>query len=498
MEPSMREKTSTTGRVGSRSAEVVATNPGNRLEGPGGAKLGARQWNRSRDQMNETASSDNISTRLERIAEMARGAPGKAITTLAHHIDLAWLREAHRRTRKDGATGVDGQTAAEYAEELESNLQSLLDRAKSGRYRAPPVRRVYIPKDGTEMRPLGIPTFEDKVLQRAVSMLLEAVYEEDFLSCSYGFRPRRSAHQALDAIHSAAVRTAGGWVVELDIRKFFDSVSRAVLLATLRQRVRDGVVLRLVAKWLKAGVMENGTVTVPDAGTPQGGVISPLLANILLHEVLDTWFEREVRPRLRGRATLARYADDAVMVFERKVDALRVLEVLPKRFGKYGLTLHPEKTKLVEFQRPDRPSRRKRGRGTGPIRPETFDFLGFTIHWGVSLAGKWVVRERTSKSRFHRTLKGISSWCREHLHVAAPVQQRALNQKLRGHYGYFGRRGNFNRLWCIWNLTRQIWRRWLSRRSQKGKLDWRAMTALLERHPLAKPRSPLPRSESVA
>lgn len=448
--------------------------------------------------MKETASSETISTKLGRIAQLARGAPGKAITNLSHHVDLAWLREAHRRTRKSGATGVDGQSAAEYAANLEDNLQSLLDRAKSGSYRAPPVRRVFIPKDGKEMRPLGIPTFEDKVLQRAITMLLEAVYEQDFLPCSYGFRPRRSAHQALDAVHAAATRTAGGWMIEVDIRKFFDSVSRPVLLDVLRQRVRDGVVLRLVAKWLKAGVMENGIVEVPESGTPQGGVISPMLANILLHDVLDTWFERDVRPRLRGRATLARYADDVVIMFERKVDARRVLSVLPKRFGKYGLTLHPEKTRLVAFQRPDRPSRGKRARGSGPTRPGTLDFLGFTIHWGRSLTGKWVVRERTSKSRLQRTLEGISSWCRRHLHDAIPLQQRALNQKLRGHYGYFGRRGNFHRLWLIWNLTRQIWRRWLSRRSQKARLDWVAMTALLERHPLAKPHAPHARGEATA
>ena len=444
--------------------------------------------------MKETSSSENICTKLERIAKMARELPDKAITTLSHHIDVAWLHEAYRRTRKDGARGVDGTSAKQYAVKLEDNLQSLLDRAKSGTYRAPPVRRVYIPKDGKEMRPLGIPTFEDKVLQRAVAMVLEAVYEQDFLDCSYGFRPGRSAHDALDAIRTAAIKTAGGWVIEIDIRKFFDSVSRPVLMDVLRRRVRDGVLLRLVAKWLKAGVMEDGTVTLPSTGTPQGGVISPLLANILLHEVLDTWFEREVRPRLRGRGTLVRYADDAVMVFEREDDARRVLDVLPKRFGKYGLMLHPEKTRLVAFERPDRPSR---GTRSGP-KPETFDFLGFTIHWGKSLAGKWVMWERTSKSRLRRTLKSLSTWCREHLHDPVPTQQRALNQKLRGHYGYFGRRGNFGRLWEIQDRTRRIWRRWLSRRSQKAKLTWEAMARLLERYPLAKPRAPHARSESIA
>ncbi|MEJ7570422.1 MAG: group II intron reverse transcriptase/maturase [Gaiellaceae bacterium] len=421
---------------------------------------------------------------------MARDNPGKTITTLAHNIDLAWLREAHRRTRKDGARGIDGQSGAEYAAKLEENLQSLLDRAKSGRYRAPPVRRVYIPKDGKEMRPLGIPTFEDKVLQRAVAMLLEAVYEQDFLDCSYGFRPGRSARDAIESLRTAAVISAGGWAVELDIRKFFDSVERPVLLEVLRQRVRDGVVLRLIAKWLKAGVMEHGTVTMPDAGTPQGGVISPILANILLHEVLDVWFEREVRPRLRNQATLVRYADDAVMMFADEGDARRVLEVLPKRFAKHGLTLHPDKTKLVAFERPDRPSRlRDRGEGAGPARPETFDFLGFTLHWAKSLTGKWVVRTRTSKSRFRRTLKAISTWCRLQRHHPVVAQQRALNQKLRGHYVYFGRVGNIGRLWDVYQRVRAIWRRWLSRRSQKAWLTWPVMTRLLERYPLVKPNA---------
>ncbi len=441
--------------------------------------------------MTETASSQDISTRLDRIAKMARDNPSKAITTLAHNIDLAWLREAYRRTRKDGARGVDGQSGAEYATKLEENLQSLLDRAKSGTYRAPPVRRVHIPKDGKETRPLGIPTFEDKVLQRAVAMLLEAVYEQDFMDCSFGFRPGRSARDALEVLRTAAVISAGGWAVELDIRKFFDSVDRSVLQEVLRRRVRDGVVLRLIAKWLKAGVVENGAVTLPDSGTPQGGVISPMLANILLHEVLDAWFEREVRPRLRNRATLVRYADDAVMMFADEGDAKRVLEVLPKRFAKYGLTLHPGKTKLVAFERPDRPSRqRDRGEGTGPARPETFDFLGFTLHWAKSLSGKWVVRMRTSKSRFRRTLKSIATWCRMHRHHALDAQQRALNQKLRGHYAYFGRVGNYGRLWDVYQRARAIWRRWLSRRSQKAKLTWPAMGRLLERYALVKPYAP--------
>ena len=261
-------------------------------------------------------------------------------------------------TRKDGATGIDGQTANEYAEKLEENLQSLRDRFKSGAYRAPPVRRVHIPKgDGKQTRPIGIPTFEDKVLQRAVTMVLEAIYEQDFLDCSYGFRPGRSAHQALEAVRDATMPVGGGWVLEVDIRKFFDSLDHGDLLEIVRRRVRDGVLLRIIGKWLNAGVMEEGSVEHPEAGTPQGGVVSPLLANVYLHEVVDLWFRRDVLPRLKGRARLVRYADDMVLVFSRGDDARRIFEVLPKRFGKYGLSLHPEKTRLVDFRRKDRATR---------------------------------------------------------------------------------------------------------------------------------------------
>jgi group II intron reverse transcriptase/maturase len=278
--------------------------------------------------MAETLGSVPISTRLERIATLARQLRDQPLTTLAHHIDLEWLGEAHRRTRKDGATGVDGQTADEYATNLEDNLRSLLARAKSGTYRAPPVRRAYIPKDSGEMRPLGIPTFEDKVLQRAIAMVLEAVYEQEFLDGSYGFRPGGSAQQALDVLHREASKMAGGWVIEIDIRKYFDSIDHERLREVLRGRIRDGVILRLIGKWLNAGVLEDGRVTHPESGSPQGGVVSPVLANIFLHEVLDGWFEREVRPRLRGRAHLVRYADDAAMLFEYEEDARRVMSVL--------------------------------------------------------------------------------------------------------------------------------------------------------------------------
>lgn len=434
--------------------------------------------------MAETSGSEIISTKLEQIANMAKAMPGVAFTTLAHHIDVEWMREAYRRTRKSGALGVDGQSAGQYAKQLEGNLRSLLDRAKSGTYRAPPVRRVHIPKgDGTQTRPIGIPTFEDKVLQRAVAMAVEAIYEPSFLDVSYGFRPGRSALQACEALQNAAVRMGGGWILEVDIKKFFDTIDHGHLQQILRRRIRDGVLLRLIGKWLNAGVLEGLTLSYPELGTPQGGVISPLLANIYLHEVLDEWFVREVQPRLRDRAVLIRYADDFVILFAQKEDALRVLDVLPKRFGKYGLTLHPDKTRLVPFRRPDR-ARTWRGED----EPGTFDLLGFTHHWARSRKGKWVVKQRTAKDRFSRSLRRFREWCRDHRHAPVKVQHLALVQKLNGHYAYFGITSNYDALARLWHEVKAIWRTWLSRRSRKAFLSWDAMHRLLEQFPLPRPR----------
>jgi RNA-directed DNA polymerase len=435
--------------------------------------------------MDETQGSVvEISTKLQKIAKLAHDAPELAFTTLAHHLDLAWLREAYRRTRKDGATGVDGQSAEQYAEHLEDNLRGLLERAKSGTYRAPPVRRVHIPKgDGSQTRPIGIPTFEDKVLQRAVVMLLEPIYEQDFAPFSYGFRPARSAHGALDALRDSIMGMRGGWVVEVDIRKFFDTVDHERFREVVRRRVRDGVLLRLIGKWLNAGVLEGRELSYPDIGTPQGGVISPLLANIFLHDVVDVWFAGEVLPRLSGRAQLVRYADDMVFVFEREDDAKRVFDVLPKRFGKYGLTLHPEKTRMVKFTRPpwDPPS------GGDDGGSDTFDFLGFTHYWARSRAGRPVVKRRTAKDRFSRALRRVKEWCRFHRHDPLRVQQQALARKLRGHYAYFAVTANNAAIGRFCYEVKQTWWKWLSRRSHRP-FPWSRMAALLERLPLPGPR----------
>jgi RNA-directed DNA polymerase len=420
-----------------------------------------------------------VSTRQQRIAELAKQAPQMGFTSLNHHIDLRWLYEAYLETRSDGAPGVDGQTAADYGAALRDNLQSLLDRAKAGSYRAPPVRRVRIPKGpGTaETRPLGIPTFEDKVLQRAVVMVLEPIYEQDFRDCSYGFRPGRSAHQALEALWQNTMRMGGGWILEVDIRKFFDTLDHAHLRSLLAKRVRDGVLLRLIGKWLNAGVLDEGTLTYPDQGTPQGGVISPLLANVYLHYVLDEWFEQEVKPCLRGRAFLVRYADDFVIGFACESDARRVLEVLPKRFGKYGLTLHPDKTRLVPFRAPPRGDRKAWGPEN---RPGTFDFLGFTHFWGRSRKGNVVVVRKTSASRFNRVVKTVTEWCRRNRHRPIPEQHATLSQKLCGHYGYYGITGNSRALGALRYVVAGIWRKWLSRRSWAGRFSWLRFERLRE------------------
>ena len=311
-------------------------------------------------------------------------------------------------------------------------------------------------------------------------MVLEAVYEQDFLDCSYGFRPGRSAHQALQRLWEVTTEMGGGVVLEVDIQGFFDSLDHVHLRSFLDLRVRDGVLRRAIDKWLKAGVLEEGQLSRPDEGTPQGGVISPLLANVYLHEVLDKWFEREVRPRLSGRAQLIRYADDFVVVFSSETDARRVMDVLPKRFGKYGLTLHPDKTRLVPFHRPRPPS----GTSAPPSRPGTFDFLGFTHHWGKSYRGSLVVKRQTASGRLARALRQVTTWCRRFRHLSIGEQHQTLNRKLRGHYGYYGITGNFRSLKRFKEAVQVIWRKWLNRRSQRARMNWERYHSLLKHYPL--------------
>jgi group II intron reverse transcriptase/maturase len=435
-------------------------------------------------QMARTSGRQVISTRQEKLARLAQIEPKLVLTTLAHHIDAVWLREAYRRTRKDGAAGVDGVTAVQYEVDLEANLTSLLERFKSGRYRAPAVRRVHIHKPGQakKKRPIGIPTLEDKVLQRAVLMILEPIYEQDFLDCSYGFRPGRSAHQALEALWRGLMQMGGGWIIHLDIESFFDNIDWGQLRNFLDQRVRDGVIRRAIGKWLNAGVMESGEVSHPDRGTPQGGVISPLISNLYLHEVLDLWFEHKVKPRLRGRAFEIRYADDAVLVFEQEEDARRVLAVLAKRFAKYGLRLHPEKTRLLDFRSPPRA-----GRG-GSQGERSFELLGFTHFWGRSRKGRWVVQRKTAKESFSRALREVGRWCRVHRHWSVAAQQAALSRKLQGHYAYYGITGNARALARFLCEVQRLWCKWLGRRSWRARMTWQKFVRMSTRYPLPPPR----------
>ncbi|NIP92131.1 MAG: group II intron reverse transcriptase/maturase [Akkermansiaceae bacterium] len=424
----------------------------------------------------ETSGSQEVSTRQQQIAELARQKLAHGITSLNHHLDQEWMREAWRRTRKDGAAGVDGETADRYEQNLEENLADLLERAKSGRYFAPPVKRAYIPKGKDQFRPIGIPTLEDKVLQRAWAMLLEPVFEEEFSDCSYGFRPKRKAQDALQAMDRVLWSMGGGWIIDADIEKYFDTVDRRQLQEFVQKRVRDGVVRRIIGKWLQAGVMEDGQLRYPDEGTPQGGVISPLLSNVYLHEVLDCWWEQEVQPRLSGRSDLFRFADDFVMVFEREEDARRVMQVLAQRFARYGLRIHPDKTRLVDFRRP----------GPG-ASGETFDFLGFRHYWGKSRKGRLIPKRKTASPRLSQKLNAIAKWCRAHRHDPVKQQQATLVRKLQGHYNYYGLTHNYPGLKRYYRGVCRVWRKWLNRRSRKRDLSWEAFNRLLKRYPLPLP-----------
>jgi len=484
--PSMKETKCE--EKGSRKSEhsIVPVKQGNRTRRDPVEGRECRIMESLEGKMPETSSSANISTKLQRVATLARKAPGMVFTTLAHLIDVDFFREAYRRTRKDAAAGIDGKTAEEYSKQLEENLKSLLNRFKRGSYWAPALRRVYIAKEGNKrMRPIGVPSFEDKVLQRAVVMVLEAVYEQDFYDCSYGFRPGRSAHAALKILWEKLMGVGGGWVIKIDIQEFFDTLDHEHLRKFLDRRVRDGVIRRIIGKWLKAGVMEDGRVTRPECGTPQGGVISPLLANVYLHEVLDKWFEEVVKPRMRERSYLFRYADDAVMVFAKEYDARRVLEVLPKRFEKFGLRLNLEKTRLVYFNRPGTASSQSQ---LIKKRPETFDFLGFTHYWGKSRRKRWIVKNKTASQRLGKALKAVAQWCRQNRHLKAREQHKMLCLKMRGHYQYYGITTNGKALQMYYYEVRRIWRKWLGRRSHRAGMDWERFSLLTKQYPLPIPR----------
>jgi len=429
--------------------------------------------------MSETLCSGGVTTKLQRIAKLAWKDRSRVFTSVAHAIDLEWMKEACRRTRKDGAAGVDGCTWADYATNLDANLSALATKIRAGTYRPPPVRRAYIPKASGGERPIGIPSFEDKIAQRAVAMLLEAIYEQDFSPFSYGFRPGRSAHQALKELQRRPTYWRRCWVIDADIQSFFDTIDHTKLRSILDQRVRDGVIRKLVDRWLKAGVLEQGRITRRDEGTPQGGVISPLLANIFLHEVLDQWVQRDVRRRLKAVQCL-RYADDFVLLFQSEDDARRVMAVIHKRFERFGLKLHPEKTRLLSFDSPGLGTKRAQ-------RERSFDFLGFTHFWVLSRKGHWVVKQRTAKDRFARGLRALKARCREMRHHTLREQHEAMCRILRGHFNYYGITGNGDALARFRSVAMRLWGRSLARRNNR-RFAWRRFLPMLERYPLPMPR----------
>jgi len=421
-----------------------------------------------------------VSTELQQIAEQAVKEPDKVFTDIMHLVDVDFLREAYQRTRKDAAPGLDGVTARQYGEKLDENLQALYERMRKGQYRAPAVKRIWLDKENGKKRPIGIPEFEDKVVQGAVSMLLGAVYEQDFYDVSYGFRPGRNPHQALQKLWEECMRWNIGWIIDADVSGFFDSLEHHQLQDILKQRVNDGGVRRYIGKWLNAGVVDGESLSYPKQGTPQGGVVSPMLTNIYLHHVLDEWYVKEVKPRLKGHSFLIRFADDFVVGCEREDDARKVMEVLPKRFARFLLTINPDKTRLVPFGRPS--FRQEAGKGKG-----TFDFLGFTHYWAKSRRGTWVIKRKTARKRLRRTLKAIWQWCRINRHQPVGEQYQMLKLKLNGHYQYYGIRGNYRWLKRVYDYVYRAWRYWLSRRCSKGSIPWEKFRLFELVYPLPRP-----------
>jgi RNA-directed DNA polymerase len=425
--------------------------------------------------MSDAKTSWSMSPGLMKVAERAKRHPEQRILALAHLIDEPALDRAFRALRRDAAPGIDGVTVEQYGGQLATHLPALRARLKAGQYRHQPIRRVNIPKENGATRPIGISTVEDKIVQGAVREVLEAVYEQDFLDCSYGFRPGRSAHDAIRALDGVAMRGHANYIVEADIVSFFDSIDRKVLMEMLRSRIADETLMRLVGKCLHVGVLDGESVLEPSEGTAQGSSLSPLLGNVYLHHVLDVWFAREVQPRLRGHSALVRYADDFVLCFERADDAAYVWGILEQRFRSFGLALHPKKTRSFVFQPP-----RNGGGGGGA----TFDFLGFTLHWQRTKAGRWRVAFRTRGARLRRAINAATAWCRRHRHDPVKEQHRALVRKLNGHLNYFGVNGNGRALSCLIYAVRRAWRKWLNRRSQRARMTWKRFAQVLAVYPL--------------
>ncbi len=432
--------------------------------------------------MGETPGSPTVSMPLQSIAQQAQRYPEMVFNNVLHLIDQDFLLEAYRLTRKHSAPGGDQVTATPYAEHLDDNLRDLHERLRDHRYVAPPVERVWIEKDDGKKRPIGKPGFEDKSVQRAVVMIREAIFEPDFHAFSHGFRKGHSPHHALHELREQCRTLPINWIVEADVSGCFDNLDWSHLREFIQQRVSDGGIRRLIGKWLHAGVLEAGALMHPDKGTPQGGVISPMLANVFLHHVLDAWFVKDVHPRMQGRGCLSRCADDCIIGGECEADARRIMDVLPKRFTRFRLTIHPEKTALIACKRP--PSRNHSAGGTG-----TFALLGLTHYWGKTRQGDWVIKRKTVGKRLRRFMQESGTGCRENRPAPLQEQYRTLCSKLRGYSQSYGIRGNCKMLEVVCEHTERAWHDWLSTRSHTGHRNWQKFAGFLRRKlPLPKPR----------
>jgi len=419
---------------------------------------------------------EGVSQGLERVRQAARQRKKERFTALLHHVTVDLLREAFYALKRKAAPGVDGLRWQDYEAGLEDNLRDLHTRVHRGAYRALPVRRRYIPKPGGKQRPLGIAALEDKIVQRAVVEVLNAIYEEDFLGFSYGFRPGRSQHDALDALAVGICNTPVNWILEVDIRSFFDSVSQDWLVRFLEHRIGDQRIIRLVRKWLKAGVLEDGEWSVSDEGTPQGAVASPLLANVYLHYVFDLWAARWRRREARGNVIIVRYADDIVVGFEHEADARRFWEVMRSRFEQFSLALHPDKTRLLEFGRHAAANRMRRGLG----KPETFTFLGFIFICGKSRRGAFQLQRKTRRDRMRAKLREIKEQLQRRMHEPIPEQGRWLKQVVSGFFAYHAVPTNSRALSAFRHYVTDRWRRTLRRRSQKDGMTWERIAKIAD------------------
>ena len=421
--------------------------------------------------------------KLALVSRRAREDSGFQFTSLAHLLNAEFLRGCYRSLGKEKACGIDGRSWQDYGEHLDENLVTLVERLKAKKYKPLPAKRVYIPKNDTESRPLGLPAIEDKIVQKGIARILEAIYEADFCDCSYGFRPRRSCHQALKAVHDTIMFRPVSYVVEADIQGFFDHVSHDWMMRFLQVRLRDSSLLLLIRRFLKAGYLDSGLLVRPDEGTPQGGPLSPMLANIFLHYVLDLWFEKVLRPRVRGYCHLVRYADDFLVLVQYRADADQIARLLSQRFARFDLTLHPEKTRTLSFGRFERDRARREGR-----KANTFAFLGFTHYCGLSRQGRFLLGRKTSGKKFRQACRRMNLWLKQVRPLPMKHWWPQLAAKLRGHYQYYGVSGNSRMIGQFGYVTMRALYHWLNRRSQCKSFTWQQLTDYLAHYPLPHPR----------